>query len=201
MRDRLNKKIDDTITERSLGGTDYDVWSQTTQLLRILPIIITYCHVKGHQADTLYKQCGTTGPLDQAAHYNEFCDKLAEKTREQNGPLLQKHMHPASMAGLFTGKTFVTASAHKKITNHLTESNLIAYVKTKHNMTDKMMDLIDWEAFERYHKSMPNSKRVKISKYVHDWQNVGVPRRRKLTMQQKYLTKIDKSMNACMGVD
>ena len=60
VRDRLNKKI----MERSLGGTDYDVWSQTTQLLRILPITITYCHVKGHQADTLYKQCGTTGPLD-----------------------------------------------------------------------------------------------------------------------------------------
>ena len=75
------------------------------------------------------------------------------------------------MACLFTRKTFITALAHKKITNHLTELNLIAYVKTKHNMTDKMMDLIDWEAFERYHKSMPNSKRVKISKYNPEEEN------------------------------
>ena len=82
------------------------------------------------------------------------------------------------MIGLFTRKTFVTASAYNTITHHLTQPNLIAYIQNKHNMTEEMMELIDWEAFERYHKSMPNSKRVKISKYVHDWQNVGAQKKK-----------------------
>ena len=110
VKDRLNTPIDDTINERSLGGTDYDVWIQTNQLLKLLQIKIRYCQVKGHQADRLKKECGMTGPLERIAHYNEFCDKLAEEMRDSKDTLPQKYMHPASMIALHTGKTYVTAS-------------------------------------------------------------------------------------------
>ena len=88
-------------------------------------------------------------------------------------------MHPASMIALHTGTTYVTASAYTTITRHLTESKLIAYIHHKHDMTSEMVAMIDcWDAFERYHTSMPSSKRVKISKYVHDWQNVGAQKQK-----------------------
>jgi hypothetical protein len=35
------------------------------------------------------------------------------------------------------------------------------------------METIDWLAFEQYMNSLPQNKRIKVAKYIHDWQNVG----------------------------
>jgi hypothetical protein len=35
------------------------------------------------------------------------------------------------------------------------------------------METIDWLAFEQYMNSLPQCKRIKVAKYIHDWQNVG----------------------------
>ena len=43
------------------------------------------------------------------------------------------------------------------------------------------MDTIDWLAIEQYMNSLPQSKRIKVAKYIHDWQNVGS---QKLKFQQ-----------------
>ena len=64
------------------------------------------------------------------------------------------------------------------------------------------MAMIDWDASERYHTSMPSSKRVKISKYVHEWQNVWAQKHKIATTQRKQRQTHDNSTSAQhTGVD
>ena len=175
VRDRLNKKMNLMImTDHSLGGTDYDVWAETAELLKHPNITIQYVHAKGHQADTLEKKHKVRGPLQRNAHYNEVCDSIAGETRTQNEQSLQTTMFPSLGIALFlNGKTFVTASVHTSITNHITGAIMEAYVQDQNKMTDEVIQAINWEAMGRYMKGMPKWKRVKICKYMHNWQKKG----------------------------
>ena len=94
--------------------------AETDELLKHPNITIRYVHVKGHQADTLEKKYKVRGPLQRIAHYNEVCNTIAGETRMQNEQPLQTTMFPSSQIALFNGRTFVTASAHTSITNHIT---------------------------------------------------------------------------------
>lgn len=160
VRDRLNKRLNTMVmSDHILGGTDYDVWAETDALLRNPLIMLRYEHVKGHQADTLEKQHKVRGPLPRMAQYNEVCDTIAGETRMRHRQLLQTQMFSASRIALFTGRTFVTALAHGRMTEHVTGTFMEEYVH--------------WEALERYMKGMSRSKQVKICKYMHNWQNTG----------------------------
>ena len=86
---------------------------------------------------------------------------------------MQTKMFPASRIGLFTGTTFVTASAHARITAHTTGTMMEEYIEDKNNMTEEVFNTINWEAIGRYMKGMSISKQVKICKYMHNWQNTG----------------------------
>ena len=113
VRDRLQKRLDPyTMNDKTLGGTDFDVWAETDKLLREPNIIITYQHVKGHQADTLQEQYGMRGPLQREAHYNEVCDTIAGNTRISHDQPFHTSMFPASKIGVFTGETYVTANVY-----------------------------------------------------------------------------------------
>jgi len=47
------------------------------------------------------------------------------------------------------------------------------YLCQRNEWTPDTFHLIDWLSFERYFKSIPLAKRIKVSKYVQDWQNTG----------------------------
>jgi len=47
------------------------------------------------------------------------------------------------------------------------------YLCHRNAWTPVTFHLIDWPSFERYFESIPLAKRIKVSKYVHDWQNTG----------------------------
>ena len=174
VRDRLQKRMNPyTMNDKTLGGTDFDVWAETDKLLREPNIIITYQHVKGHQADTLQEQCGTRGPLQREAHYNEVCDTIAGNTRMSHDQPFHTSMFPASKIGVFTGETYVTAKVYDRIRDHLTGNDMAAYIRSSNDMEDRVFDMINWEAIGRYMKGMPISKQVKICKYMHNWQNTG----------------------------
>ena len=83
-------------------------------------------------------------------------------------------MFPASRIGLFTGTTFVTASAHARITAHATGTMMEEYIQENHTLTEEVFNTINWEAIGQYMKGMSISKQVKIcKKYMHNWQNTG----------------------------
>ena len=161
------------MNDKTLGGTDYDVWAETDKLLSDPNIIIRYQHVMGHQADTLQEQCGMRGPLQREAHYNEVCDTIAGNTRMSHAQPFHTSMFPASKIEVFTGETYVTANVYDRIRDHLTGSDMAQYIRSSNDMDDRVFDTINWEAIGRYMKRMPISKQVKHSKYMHNWQNTG----------------------------
>lgn len=61
---------------------------------------------------------------------------------------LQTIMFPASRIGLFTGTTFVTASAYPRIKEHMTGIMMEEYIQTNNNMEERVFNNINWEAME-----------------------------------------------------
>ena len=47
------------------------------------------------------------------------------------------------------------------------------YLCQRNEWAPETFKQIDWQSFGRYMKSIPMAKRIKVSKYVHDWQNTG----------------------------
>ena len=100
VRQRSLTGIPENMKGTSRVCPDYDVWSETINILHRLPITVAIKPVKGHQADTLYSQFRVRGPVPRHAHYNEQCDEWAAVCRDTNEHQYTTHVFPASRAAL-----------------------------------------------------------------------------------------------------
>ena len=97
---------------------------------------VEYCHVKAHQ-DTkpVLDTKGKPLPLNQAAKLNIFCDKQAEKVRENPTPGHEPKINPEMASGTqvyFQSKGVTNVkNLYEQIHQHIHEDAQIDYLKTK----------------------------------------------------------------------
>ena len=171
--DRITKGIPQRMTATSRMCQDYDVWAATMQVTENTPIKVTTEHVYGHQADKLEASCGVRGPLPRIAHYNEQCDEWAGEQRQCDPSKPITFAFPQAEAALLLDNEVITTNVKNAITFATHGPILVEYIEQRNKINKATMETIDWLAFEQYMNSLPQSKRIKVAKYIHDWQNVG----------------------------
>ena len=165
---------EDYMTDRKYDSTDYDIWQESVQALECARLIkIELVHVKGHQRETLHEVMKMQGPLTREATYNDWCDNAAEIEREEHQLPVQLCFINAAMVYLKTTNTLVTASAYDKIYHMKTTPIAEEYVRQKLGLTLTEQAMINWEALGNYIKTLAISQKVKVMKYIYNWQNVG----------------------------
>jgi hypothetical protein len=164
----------DYMTDRQYDGTDYDIWQETLAAIKNAKSVqFVLRHVKAHQRETMYEINKKQGPLSRAATYNDWCDNAANIEREQHPSSVQICFIKAAKIYLQTKHTMVTASAYTKIYYMKTEPMAEEYVRRKLVLTKNEQKLVNWEAMGNYMKNLAISQRIKVMKYIYDWQNVG----------------------------
>ena len=170
--DRVNNR--EYMSDKKYDTTDYDIWKETVEAVRQARFItLELKHVKGHQKETLYDVQGKQGPLTREATYNDWCDNAAEIEREDHQIPVQLCFIQAAAVYLKTPRTLVTASAYNVIYNRKTIPVAEDYVREKLALTAAKQKMINWDALGRYFKMLAIPQRVKVMKYIYDWQNVG----------------------------
>ena len=163
------------MTEKKYDSTDYDIWQESIKAVeRATTVQFDLRHVKGHQRETMHKILKEQGPLSREATYNDWCDIAAETERENHQQPVQLCYLNAATVYLKTRTTLVTASAYTKIYSMKTIPTAEEYVRGKLNITVEEQNMINWDAMGNYTKTLAISQRVKVMKYIYNWQNVGV---------------------------
>ena len=162
------------MSDKKYDSTDYDIWKETVNAVSNAKLVcFELAHVKGHQREKLHDVFKKQGPLTREATYNDWCDKAAEEEREEHQLPVQLCFINAATVYLKTAKTFITASSYNVIYNMKTNPTAEEYVRQKLGLTIRKQQMINWEALGNYIKSLAISQRVKVMKYIYDWQNVG----------------------------
>ena len=163
------------MTDRQYDSTDYDIWKETeAAIIEAKMVILQLYHVKGHQREDMHEVKKEQGPLTREATYNDWCDQEAEKEREDHLLPMQISYIEAAKVYLKTATTLVTASSHKAIYEMKTRPAAEEYVSKKLGLTTKLYGMINWEAMGNYVNTLAISQKVKVMKYIYDWQNVGM---------------------------
>ena len=162
------------MTDRKYDCTDFDIWKETVDAIKHLQMVrLEIKHVKAHQREMLHEDNGEQGPLTREATYNDWCDRRAEQERAENHMPVQLCFIKAAAIYLKTDTTFVTASAHSEIIKKKTMPIAEDYVRQKLGLTIAEQKMIHWEALGEYYNKLAISQKVKVTKYIYDWQNVG----------------------------
>ena len=111
--------------------------------------------------------------VTREATYNDWCDRKAEIEREEHQVPVQLCYIKAAAVYLKTPRTLITASAYRVIYDRKTTPLAEEYVSTKLSLTAENYNLVNWKAMGLYVNSLAISQRVKVMKYIFDWQNVG----------------------------
>lgn len=161
-------------SDKQYDSTDFDVWTSTEYAIKLAGLVqMELHHVKGHQREEMHEEKGEQGPLTRTAHYNDWCDKEAEMEREEHlMPAQICYMEPVS-AYLKTAKTLITASSYKAIYDMKTIPAAEEYVSRKLGLTKELNKIINWKALGTYFNTLAISQKIKVMKYIYDWQNVG----------------------------
>ena len=163
------------MSDKKYDCTDYDIWMETVHNAKqARSITFEYCHVKGHQRETMHTKNNEQGPLTRQATYNDWCDLEADRERED-------HLHPSQLCAiegariyLKTKSTLVTSSAYTVIYGMKTKPATEEYVCHKLGLTKRSFDKINWVALGSYFQALAISQKVKVMKFIYDWQNVGL---------------------------
>ena len=162
------------MTDKQYDSTDFDVWKSTEYAISIATRVnMTLHHVKGHQRETMHEERGEQGPLTREAYYNDWCDREAEQEREEHQLPAQICYMESACIYLRTPTTLITASSSKAIYDMKTRPAAEEYVCKKLGLTKEVYKCVHWEALGNYFKTLAISQKVKVMKYIYDWQNVG----------------------------
>ena len=72
-----------------------------------------------------------------------------------------------------TKETLITASAYRVVYDLKTQPKAEEYTKYKLGINNTVFEVVNWTAIGAYIKQLAISQRVKVMKYIYDWQNVG----------------------------
>ena len=162
------------MADKKYDGTDYDIWKETVDAVRQASLItFEIKHVKGHQRETLHEEKKEQGPLTREATYNDWCDRAAETERNDHQIPVQLCYIKAAKVYLKTARTLVTASSYEVIYRLKTIPIAEEYIRQKLGINDAEQKMINWDAIGLYFKTLAISQKVKVMKYIYDWQNVG----------------------------
>ena len=168
----------DYMSDKQYDCTDYDIWKDTVKLtLKAKNLNLSLRHVKGHQRETMYNIKGEQGPLTRQATYNNWCNTKADSEREEHHLPAQLCRIEAAEIYLKTSTTLVTASAYGVIYDLKTRPSAEEYVCNKLCITRGVFDTINWAAMGAYMQKLAFSQRIKVMKYIYDWQNVGAQKK------------------------
>ena len=162
------------MTDKQYDSTDYDIWKTTEKAIKMANLVqMKLHHVKGHQRESMHEDRCEQGPLTREAHYNDWCDKEAEQEREEH--LLPAQICYMDVASIYlkTESTLITASSYTAIYERMTRPVAEMYVSRKLCLTREVNASINWEAMGYYFNTLAISQKVKVMKYIYDWQNVG----------------------------
>jgi hypothetical protein len=161
-------------TDRQYDATDYDIWKETEKAIEAATLVdLNIQHVKAHQREELYNIRKEQGPLTREATYNDWCDGKAEDERAEQQKPAQLCFIDAACIYVQTSTTLITASAYKAIYDMKTRPAAEDYVCRKLGLTAEDYNLVNWEALGHYCQMLAISQKIKVMKYIYDWQNVG----------------------------
>jgi len=100
-------------------------------------------------------------------------DRKAEMHRKLHQYNLSPHLFNSSTIALRIDKMLIVGPVKKALLMKLSRPDMIQYLCQRNNWDSKMLDIIDFDAFGRYMKSLPNQRRTNVTKKIHNWQNMG----------------------------
>jgi hypothetical protein len=139
------------------------VWAEITRVCEQFPnVTIEESWVKGHQDNS-------TDELTIEAQHNIDMDALAEVHRESEEIMPMAPLFSSERAQILMNGTPVTQGFHHQLRVHLLGGNLRKYIRDKTGWTDVVFDKVNWDALERYLKTVAPGKRTNIIKVQHGW--------------------------------
>ena len=170
---RIKYGIQDNMSAEKFVKTDFDVWYESHKVTRLLNTGVCARWVQGHQDRFLQDHQGGVRPMPMKAHYNILMDQRADRRHHDSVITLPTLPMTTDRASLVIEGAFVTTKIDDYIRQALTETPLIAYINTKMNWTTRTFHSVDWTAFGNFMGRLSVSKRAKVVKLQHNWQNTG----------------------------
>ncbi|GFH47803.1 hypothetical protein CTEN210_04279 [Chaetoceros tenuissimus] len=160
---RRIKLVETFYTDASPLATDHDVWAEIARVCEQFPnITVEESWVKGHQDD------GDEEITPEAQH-NIDMDALAEQHRESTEVMPLPPFFVSEKAQILLGGIPVTQGFHQQLRLHLQGEKLHKYIMGKTGWSQHQFDTVNWEALERYMKTVAPGKRTNIIKAQHGW--------------------------------
>ena len=157
----------------------FDILTSISHYSRLLPTVTDLVHIKGHQDDELeYSE------LDRMAQLNVQADALA-KRRLTEEILQRQQNHDRDMAYLPIEpcEIFVTSNNgtllqlssefEKQMYSHIATSRIREYWIAKDKFAQDDIQKVDWQPLHKAFKSIGNSQRNQVSKWLTGFCGVG----------------------------
>ena len=165
--------VSDGMSADKHAATDFDVWKETHTIIKKLNTTVCAKWVKGHQDKMLQEQQGGIGPMPLEAHYNIMVDQMAEHQRCKSRITLSVLPMTSDCASLIIDNNLITTKLEYNIRMARTARPLKEYIKHKNGWSEETFMLVDWDAFNIFMGRLSASKRAKVIKLQHNWQNTG----------------------------
>mmetsp|Transcript_24137 Transcript_24137/g.34594 ORF Transcript_24137/g.34594 Transcript_24137/m.34594 type:complete len:1267 (+) Transcript_24137:682-4482(+) len=151
-----------------LLAVDYDLLVLAKDLLKNLPIKVSWGWVKGHYS----------GDNRQVQHdLNALVDTLATQFRQDPAagyePTAYPMFHPLHKAAVYIDGSMVTKTLSKAIYEQRFQVALMNTVKKRAKWTEVTFQNIDWDIFGKVFKSYSRFHQISIAKFVHGLWNTG----------------------------
>ena len=156
----VNRLREEEVTDNET--TDSDLWRLSLTLMKEIQTIITIQHVKAHQ-DLII------GPMSWQQMNNTIVDSLAKEGTKIEDDYSQ-HDIPGSEMTIKIKDMVQTGDYYNSLYRHIAGRPIREYVMGKFGWSNEIFDSIDWDAFEEYTRSIPNTKIANIIKLSYDWQ-------------------------------
>ena len=153
--------------------TDFDIWNESHKINTMLQTTVCAKWVRGHQDRFLQEKQGGVGPMPLEAHYNILVDRSADKCRMGSVVTLPTLPMTTDAASLVIGGAMITTKIDSHIRDAKTAGPLKEYIKEKNSWTDTDFNLVDWASLGTCMGRFSASKRAKVIKLQHNWQNTG----------------------------
>jgi hypothetical protein len=170
---RTKYGVSDKMAAEKHVKTDFDVWLETHRITAMLETMVCVKWVKGHQDAFLVEHQGGVGPMPKLAHFNILMDRRAERRRLLSVATPSTIPMTTDEASLVIKGEYITTKIDDYIRTASAGLDLKNYIREKAGWTEDIFDLVDWNSFGAFMKRLSVSKRAKVVKLQHNWQNTG----------------------------
>ena len=170
---RVKYGVDERMSADKHSKTDFDVWYESHIISQMLKSTVCAKWVRGHQDKYLQDRQGGVGPMPMEAHFNIIMDRRAEKRRRESTRTLVTLPMTSDTASLVINGCIVTTKIDEHVRMMMTAGPIVEYIKEKNKWSEDTFNLVDWDAIGGLMGRLSASKRAKVVKLQHNWQNTG----------------------------